>query len=81
MNLTHQVLYYTLIILYFLQIKQYSLLIIYIIFAKINGIFVKEPVVQTPTSWFTRSSSMRCKINTPNAEVPSPTVKMSFLHV
>ena len=36
---------------------------------------------KTPTSWFTRFSSIFGKINIPNAEVPSPTVKTSFLHV
>ena len=48
----------------------------------LNGIFIKKPVVQNPyTSWFTGLSSMLCKTNTPNAEVPLHSVKISFHHV
>ena len=53
----------------------------YIIFAKINGIFIKETVVQNPYKLVYKVIKYALQINTPNAEVPLPIVKMSFFHV
>ena len=48
----------------------------------LSGIFIKEPVVRSPYKLVYKVIKyMLCKINTLNTEVPSPTVKMSFLHV
>ena len=80
----HQVLYYTLIILLFFidQIVQFTH---YVIFAKADAIFIKKPMIYTKplqAGLHATISSILCKINTLNVEVPnSPTVKMSFLHV
>ena len=41
----------------------------------------KSQWYKAPISWYTRLSSMLYKTNTLNAKMPSPTVKMSFLHV